>query len=754
MLELSKKYLEDKGAFTLEQSSIIGQVASTIPFATVPEKMRLTIAASEIITFASQFRRNILHWDNTSVPINSISMILTASGKNKDSSVRAVRKCFKSSYDIMDAHRDQLAIQEAKLQASEQGSEDFKPFYDILKPAPIFISPTTEAGLVNHINELSRYPIGAGLLYSGEFGDELATSMDMLDNIKTLSEVFDLGEKEVKFTKGREFRSEEIKGQPVSALLVSSPTFILYDDAVKRKFQIAFMSKLARRCNFCFVHESLKEPTFTSMEEAFEFARSNKTSTLDLQQAIASELEKVTNYQISVGNTPIGVDSSVEDLFTAYRIYNTEVADNVLPPSSISALVRAHLQWKALKLAGALAILSCSDTIQESHYIEAINFYEMIAPDMDLFESELNKLPYERFADYIQTCVDPITGKASIDIHNLKKKGYIATTANPKVRLKELIAPAAVYDKLGLYTVSDDGLYIHYERIHKTDTVTVSVKPIDNSRLFKAIATGADHATISDIKSRIAATATYGFESETVTFADLADLLQGNYAYSPFLFKDGVRGKSNIKGGTKWLALDIDSSVIKADEAHFMLSDINHHIALGSDATNPFKFRILIELDSIVDVSPIVWRNFYQCISSDLGLNVDPLPQSQIFFSYWEDGRTIYSVTDASPIPVRDYLMQANDMTENAPSVTAKTLSQSQRNALLSDELTTFAPAFNAQPGEGSRKLIWAANYAYRDLGLSKEDTISLLERINDYWLYPIPEERFDKTIRQQVQRW
>ena len=45
MLELSKKYLEDKGAFTLEQSSIIGQVASTIPFATVPEKMRLTIAA-------------------------------------------------------------------------------------------------------------------------------------------------------------------------------------------------------------------------------------------------------------------------------------------------------------------------------------------------------------------------------------------------------------------------------------------------------------------------------------------------------------------------------------------------------------------------------------------------------------------------------------------------------------------------------------------------------------------------------------
>lgn len=167
MLDISKKYLTDAGAFSSEQSEAITSIANVIPFSTVPDKMKLTIAVSEIITYASQFRRNIMHWDNTSVPINAISMIITASGKNKDSSVRAVRKCFTPSYSHLDDFRDKLAIEEAKKQASEQGAEDYKPFYAQLKPAPIFISPTTEAGLVNHVNELARYPVGAGLLYSG-----------------------------------------------------------------------------------------------------------------------------------------------------------------------------------------------------------------------------------------------------------------------------------------------------------------------------------------------------------------------------------------------------------------------------------------------------------------------------------------------------------------------------------------------------------------------------------------------------------
>lgn len=752
MLDLTRSHLSALGAFSPEQSPFISQIAKTIPFSTVPDRMKLTIAVSEIMTFASQFRRNISHWDGTPVPVNAISFVVTASGQHKDSSVRAARKCFALGYRTISDRREQLAKREAIRLAQESGETDYAPFYR--PPAPIFMSPTTGPGLIQHINDIALYPLGSGLLYAGELGDELATNADILENIKTLAEVYDVGEKEVKYTKGVESRSSEIKGQPVSALLVGSPTYILYDEPTKKKFQIAFMSKLARRSWFCYIPEVLSEPDFDSIDAFLAAENSQDFDAISLQESIAHEISSITDYQLPLADSPISVDRSVVDLFKIYKRYNTEVAAHELAPSSVTALVRKHLQWKALKLAGALAILSCSESITSDHYLDAMRFCEILSSDMDLFESELNKLPYERFADYIQTCVDSSTGKASIDIHNLKKKGFIATTANAKVRLKELITPAAVYDKLGIYTVSDDGTYIHYERIHQTDTLLVSVKPIDNTRLFAAIAAGAPKSAIDDIKSLIATSATYGYDCEEASFADLATLLQGNYAYSPFRFRDGVRGKANIASGAKWVVLDIDSSVITAEEAHFMLSDINHHIALGSDMNNPFKFRVLLELDSVVEVDSVVWRNFYLAIANDLALTVDPLPQSQIFYSYWQDGRSIYSVTDASPIPVRDYLMSAHEAAERAPSTIAKALSSSQKSALLADELTTFARAFQASDGQGSRSMIWAAKYAYYDLGATKDEVIALMHRINAYWLYPLPEDRFQNTVIGQIQRW
>lgn len=165
MLELTKNYLDAKGAFSPEQSPFISQIAKTIPFSTVPDRMKLTIAVSELMTFASQFRRNILHWDGTPVPINSISFVVTASGQHKDSSVRAARKCFALGYKTISDKREQLAKREAIRLAQESGETDYAPFYRA--PAPIFMSPTTGPGLIQHINDIAMYPLSAGLLYAG-----------------------------------------------------------------------------------------------------------------------------------------------------------------------------------------------------------------------------------------------------------------------------------------------------------------------------------------------------------------------------------------------------------------------------------------------------------------------------------------------------------------------------------------------------------------------------------------------------------
>jgi DNA replicative helicase MCM subunit Mcm2 (Cdc46/Mcm family) len=49
------------------------------------------------------------------------------------------------------------------------------------------------------------------------------------------------------------------------------------------------------------------------------------------------------------------------------------------------------MQWRALKLSGALAILSLSDTITTTHLADAINIIELLSSDLQQFEIELEK---------------------------------------------------------------------------------------------------------------------------------------------------------------------------------------------------------------------------------------------------------------------------------------------------------------------------------------------------------------------------
>ena len=80
--------------------------------------------------------------------------------------------------------------------------------------------------------------------------------------------------------------------------------------------------------------------------------------------------------------------------------------------------------------------------------------------------------------------------------------------------------------------------------------------------------------------------------------------------FSPFIFKNGIRGKDTIEGACKWVVLDVDSSDITDEEAHLLLSEINHHIVRTSNKTNAFKFRIILELDSEVDLDNTSWMWF------------------------------------------------------------------------------------------------------------------------------------------------
>lgn len=740
MLTLTKSSLEAQGAFTPSINPHVASVMSAIPF-NIPERVKAVIAQSQVTSFASQFRRNIKLWNDSSIPVNSISFCIMGSGDGKDSSVKSARKCFTPGYEMVEDARKAQAHKLAQAAAREAGESlytDLDIYKSYLKPLPpLDIRTTTGPGFIQHINDLGEHTLGAGITYSGEFADELAYNQDMLENIKILSEIYDTGDADVKYTKGIEHRSKAISGQPVSALYVTSPSHILYDEPTKKKFQVAFMSKLARRSWFCYTPEAMPKPSFTSVDEMIDHELAIETKAKTARTSMQSQICRIAEFGIHTATNDITVPESVLKLYKTYLRYNSELAETFPNQHSTAVLVRRHLQWKALKLAGALAIFDLSNEITPAHYIDAIRFCELLAGDIALFEADLNKADHERMADYIKSLTQ-LDGKAFISIHELKKRGFtIATTAN---KLKELCTLANAYDPSGIYSTTHDHSGIHYEAIVKSDVVGISFKPINLTKLNAA--TTPDQ--VRQAKADIAATTAYGYESAETTFADLGNLLQGAYAYSPFKFTNGIRGKDHISGGCKFLTFDIDSSNITAEEAHFMLSDLNHHIALGSDPDNHFKFRVLIELGSIVDISSLQWKHFYASVASDLALTIDQLPQSQIFFSYPD--RPIYSNLDASPLSIKPYLVTSADHVANKPLPTH--LTPAQRKALLADPVESFSYAYNAPMGAGSRSLIRLA-YHLRDLAVPADEALAIISEAHDFWDSQMPSDRFEAILMQ-----
>ena len=748
MLEQIKDYLNSKNVLNAQFNTAIQTVMGTINNQTVPERMKAVIAVSHIVNFTSQFRRNMVLWDGTEVPLNAISFVLTNSGTGKDSSNKAVAKAFSEAIKLIIKERKNLADEQAKKTAKMFGEEDYfkyEVYKEYLPPLPpLNMGITTEAGLVQHINDIAKSPIGSSFMYSGEIGDEFAYNQNTIDNIKVLSELYDLGIKEAKYTKGQDLRSEAINGQPVSALFVGSPTMIIYDENTKRKFQIAFMSKLARRSFFCYTPEKVEEPDFEDTDDLIkaliEHENNLKNAAIEARELVSSIAVDVANYQLNHIGETIGIDKEVYELFIVYKHYNELVVNELANSESTYALVRRHLQWKALKLAGSLAVMANSETVKEHHYIDAIRFCEALDKDMELFERDINKAYYEKFSDYIRSLILKNDEKISISVHEIKKRGFLNSVSSNK--LKELIALCSSYDTKGIYTIGKENTCIEYKPIIQTEVLHVSYVPIDITELNTAIQVK-DKKLIAQAKHNIAKFAVKNYKTVEASFKDLEELLIGTFAYSPFIFKDGVRSNENIKGGAKWVVLDVDKSAITAEEMHFMLNDFNHYIVLTSDPDNIHKYRVVLELDTEVKLDNRAWRKFIKHLSESIAINADILPQSQVYFSY--GNRLIYTQLEAEPVITREFVIKA--LTED--TIEIEDLTDTAKNKLLQDRFNTFIYAFEAPYGTASRNVIKAV-YHLKRLGGTYKQALDLFNDIQEYWSDPFElprQERFKEQI-------
>ena len=732
-LDLLKNELDRLNAFSTPLPKFLLDLVDTIPNNRIDSKMKLTIVISEVILFASQFRRNILHWNNSLIPINAITFCISTSGTGKDSSINAMRKNFKSGYDEINHIRIEKAKDLAKSIARSKNlmnPEDpnvYEKFYD--KPMPLFVAPSTNEGYIQYLNGLDSAGIGAGYLFSGEFGGELLTSSTIIQNLQLLAELYDEGKKEVKVLKDRDRQSQEIKNLPVSALFMGSPENILFDESVKKKFKTEFTTKLARRSFFNFNFFDLEEPIYNNVQELLNAEIKMEDYAKELNIFFDDAFKQVATIQIPNIGKPITVTPEARKLVILYKKYNAEVASRVNRQYPITNLVMMHLYWKALKLSGALALIQGRDEITAQDYKQAIGFTELLNEDMKNFEMELVKEPYELFASFCQSILQD--NKCYIDVHTLKKMGYISNSTNISLKLKELATLASAYDTTGVYKVTDNG--------------------IEYTKLVKTNVSGISYLECSGDKEDRKVICSKNFKFAEIEFEHLGEMLKGDYAYSPFKFKDGIRSKKTIEGGIKWIALDIDQSDYTDEMIHEILADFNHHIARTSDPNNANKFRVLLELDSVVDLGDKEYKAFIASISSYLGLKADLLPKSQIYFSYAD--RNVLSVTDKYPLETREHIMRAYDSSNKTIQPEISKYSTEQKKALLADPLGTFHYAYEARNGEGSLCLFRAAKHA-KELGASMDEVIDLVKDINNYWESPMPESRLENTLLKQIRGW
>ena len=770
---VSKKYIEGLGGFKNELPYILDIMVKSVP-KEVPRNLALTIVISEVSAFISSYRNNILlnaksKKIKTTVPTNTYIFSLSPSGISKDRTKNTIHKLLAGGYKELDKIIRADLVNRAKRAAIAEGDEEAN-YYAYMNPQiDQEFKFGTVAGVSAEISNLgNEQSLGAPTLLSSEIGSDLATrGEELIKTFTVLSDLYDLGTAKFDTVKSIDAKLRGVKHLPVNFLVFGSEKGILMDENNKKKFKQFFNQQLARRCMFSYTTKVPKKVLAGTVEERQKARDAATTAEGSFHDIIYDVFEELGVWLPN--NTDIYMHKDVDILFDEYKNYNELFSDTISDTLPISQLARKHKQWLALKLSGILALVDKSDTILVSHYVDAINVVERLAPDLELFELELDKEPYEVLDSYCTSSSKK--GEFSISLHELKKMNFIPGTSGAESKMRELCVLLNDYSKEGIYSI--EGSVLSYEKTVSTEVVGVSLLSIDTAKLQEAVEAGKNKETITALKQALSWTAVYGYDfiekdpdGNPLKFADYKYLLEDDYAYTPFKLKDvseatydkdkhldakgGIRGRDNIDSGAKFVVLDVDTSAITDKEAHLLLEGINHHIARTSDPDNEFKFRVLIEMDMIVKVDSVTWKHFIKLVGTRLGLNIDPVAQSQIFYSY--KGRRVLSEMLGEPMPVKELVVMALAEKDAKPS--AKATPVAQQKTQLANPKVTFSYAFDHPTETGMSSALIRCAYHAKDLNATKEYVLELMDKIQKYADFPLDEDRYNSTIKTQIERW
>lgn len=695
-LELVTRELENRNAFD-------GTVNDTAKLMTellgekVPFTMALAIANYTMSTFVGHFHTKIELDTNNLIPMNCIIFILAKSGARKTSSMLKLEKSLHLGYEVIDSFRRQKA---------EEYAKEFE--CDMPRINPLSNALATEAGMIKRLNDFKNEGVGCPSLYVDEISTELSSNPDMIPNIKLVAQLFDVGDMKSKPLKDSKMQSEEVHGMGMSALFIGSEHGILEDETVLRKFETEFISKLSRRSMFVYPTFNKEDEEPSNIEDLLNDVRKLRDAGNDINLELNTTAHRIAESLIYNDQNNIRLSEECEELYTLYSIYCEEIT-----PDDVEAvaLEQQHRHWKALKLAGVYSIFNGHGMIEISDLKEAIYVVELTARDLGMFIEKANRQPYEVLLDHYQSGGLPLT------VHDMVKKRWITRPA----QIKDMLILANSKSGNGGMFTKGDSEEIKYTSFTKEDGIGVSY--VKTSSIDEMLNSG---ISAKDAKGKLGQQVTAGYVNKVTTFEKLSWIMTNDVAYTPFKFREGIRGKDYIEGGADFIVLDVDDSDITFKECSDLLSDYRHIIGLTSQS-NPFKFRVILPTDVKVDIENDKWKPFIARVSAHLGIKVDLLPKSQVYFGYKGRETIVY---DAG------LNLEASELMKNIDAVSPKVKqlkSNEQVNDAWEDRINEFSNAYNATSGKGLHNNLWYATAKAHDLGFNLRMGIELLDDIVDY---------------------
>lgn len=651
------------------------------------------------------------------ITANIFTFLLSGSGSGKDKTTGLAHSMLESWYETLYAENKIALEEKMTITLQEKFGEDVinNPDFDEMlekavkkiKMPNFFIEAGTANGFIYHLNNLKQYPYGAAWISETELGAALATGNEFATLMPVLAKAFDVGTIPEKAYKTLEAQIPEIKNMPITMLAFADKAGIVWNQNAKKKFVEEMQSRYARRAIFADIPEQPRETKAQNIEE-FEQEIFERTKRKNAAIKWLDEHKpNPKNNEIDLYNAWISKEALLE-----YYANISQAIDKTNP------LYRKHLSevhWRAMKIAIGFAFLHNEQEVSKERYAEGLYYAEKYSESLKDFEDLLNKETYEYFMIRVEELWNGETLNFKLD--KLIKEGFI-TSAGAKTRLKELFHL--------VQSVSSPFIF----QLENNDSEITATKVVsDNNEL------GMSYILLPEglSKDEKAKMANEGYTYKVTTFDKLANLLKKETSYCPFKFKDGIRKDENIMNeSTKVVVLDVDNGEMTYREAHDILQDFNHHIACTSKGeSSPYHYRIIMELDSAVEISRSDWKRFMTAVTEFLGVSkFDNLPRSQIYFGF--EGREVLSITDADKLPALEIIGMMKEKPE--PTNHGNKSAKWKREALEND-LDTFHYAWNKKP-EVSRNLTLykVMKHCHNELAADYEYTLNLIHEINNYW--------------------